>query len=246
MLRACVIDFGGSWDTHLPLAEFSYNNSYQTGLKAAPFEALYGRKCRSPLCWAEVGDKHITGPELIQETTDKVFKIRDRLKVAQDRQKKYADRRRKPLAFQVGDRVMLRVSPWKGVARFGKHDKLSPRYIGPYKIIARVGPVAYRLQLPRELSGVHNVFHVSNLKKCLSDETLVIPPKEVCVDNKLHFREEPVEVSDWKIHKTRRSRIKLVKVRWNSKRGPEFTWEREDEMKRKYPQFFKSARNQAS
>ncbi|KAJ0935015.1 putative nucleotidyltransferase, Ribonuclease H [Helianthus annuus] len=194
MLRACVIDFGGSWDTHLPLAEFSYNAS----IKAAPFEALYGRKCRSPLCWAEVGEKHLTRPELIQETTDKVVQIKNRLRAAADRQKSYADNRRKPLEFQVGDRVMLKVSPWKGVVRFRKGEKLSPCYIGPFEIASRVGPVAYRLKLPQELSGVHDVFHVSNPKKCLSDETLIIPPGEVRVDDKLRFIEEPVEVLDRK------------------------------------------------
>jgi len=193
-----------------------------------------------------VGDKQLSGPELIQETTDKVFKIRDRLKAAQDRQKSYADKRRKPLEFRVGDRVLLKVSPWKGVVRFGKQGKLSPRYIGPYKIIARVGPVAYRLQLPREMSGVHNVFHVSNLRKCLSDETLVIPSKEVQVDEKLQFREEPVEILDRNVHKLRRSNIVMVKVRWDSKRGPEFTWEHEDVMRRKYPHLFKSARKQTT
>ncbi|KAI3704083.1 hypothetical protein L1987_74291 [Smallanthus sonchifolius] len=239
MLRECVIDFGGNWDTHLPLAEFSYNNSYHTSIKAAPFEALYGRKCRSPLCWAEVGEKHLTGPEIVQETTDKIFKIKDRLKAARDRQKSYADNRRKPLEFQIGDRVMLKVSPWKGVARFGNRGKLNPRYVGPFEILARVGPIAYKLKLPHELSNVHNTFHVSNLKKCLSDETLIIPPDKIHIDDKLHFIEEPSEISDWKVQKLRRSRIKLVKVRWNSKRGPEYTWEREDQMKTKYPSLFK-------
>ncbi|KAI3819628.1 hypothetical protein L1987_13469 [Smallanthus sonchifolius] len=241
MLRACVMDFGGNWDTHLPLAEFSYNNSYHTSIKAAPFEALYGRKCRSPLCWAEVGEKHLTGPEIVQETTDKIFKIKDRLKAARDRQKSYADNRRKPLEFQIGDRVMLKVSPWKGVARFGNRGKLNPRYVGPFEILARVGPVAYKLKLPQELNNVQDTFHVSNLKKCLSDETLIIPPDEIHIDDKLHFIEQPIEISDWKVQKLRRSRIKLVKVRWNSKRGPEYTWEREDRMKTKYPSLFADA-----
>ncbi|KAI3695430.1 hypothetical protein L1987_78427 [Smallanthus sonchifolius] len=239
MLRACVMDFGGNWDTHLPLAEFSYNNSYHTSINAAPFEALYGRKCRSPLCWAEVGEKHLTGPEIVQETTDKIFKIKDRLKAARDRQKSYADNRRKPLEFQIGDQVMLKVSPWKGVARFGNRGKLNPRYVGPFEILARVGPVAYKLKLPQELSNVHDTFHVSNLKKCLSDETLIIPPDEIHIDDKLHFIEEPIEISDWKVQRLRRSRVKLVKVRWNSKRGPEYTWEREDQMKTKYSSLFK-------
>ncbi|KAI3745275.1 hypothetical protein L1987_58385 [Smallanthus sonchifolius] len=244
MLRACAIDFGGNWDTYLPLAEFSYNNSYHTSIKAAPFEALYGRKCRSPLCWAEVGDKYLTGPEIIQETTDKIFKIKDCLKAARDRQKSYADNRRRPLEFQVRDRVMLKVSPWKGVARFGNRGKLNPRYVGPFEILARVGSVAYKLKLPQELSNVHDTFHVSNLKKCLSDETLIIPPDEIHKDNKLHFVEEPIKVTDWKVQRTRRSRIKLVMVRWNSKRGPEYTWEREDKMKAKYPFMFTNTPSQ--
>ncbi|KAI3750191.1 hypothetical protein L2E82_20820 [Cichorium intybus] len=155
MLRACVIDFGKAWDTHLPLIEFSYNNSYHTSIKVAPFEALYGRKCRSPLCWAEVGDtqlargqvpnSNLTGPEIIRETTEKIVQIRERLKASRDRQKSYADKRRKPLEFQVGDRVLLKVLPWKGMIRFGKRGKLNPRYIGPFEILARIGPVAYKL-----------------------------------------------------------------------------------------------------
>ena len=240
MLRACVLDFGGSWDIHLPLAEFSYNNSYHASIKAAPFEALYGRKCRSPLCWAEVGDKQFTRIDTIQETTDKVFQIRDRLKAAMDKQKSYADNRRKPLEFQVGDRVLLKVSPWKGVIRFGNQGKLSPRYVGPFKILARVGPVAYRLELPPHLGNVHDVFHVSNLKKCLSDEVVVLPPEEIRVNERLHFVEEPVEILEGLVHKLRRSQIKLVKVRWNSKHGPELTWEREDQMRKKYPHLFPS------
>ncbi|KAI3802311.1 hypothetical protein L1987_30441 [Smallanthus sonchifolius] len=131
------------------------------------------------------------------------------------------------------------VSPWKGVARFGNRGKLNPRYVGPFEILARVGPVAYKLKLSQELSNVHDTFHVSNLKKCLSDETLIIPPDEIHIDDKLHFIEEPIEITDWKVQRLRRSRIKLVKVRWNSKRGPEYTWEREDQMKTKYPSLFK-------
>jgi len=205
MLRACVLDFGGNWDTHLPLVEFSYNNSYHSSIKAAPFEALYGRKCRSPLCWNEVGDNCLTCPELIQETSDKIFRILDRLKAARDRQKSYADKRRKPLEFQVGDKVLLKVSPWKGIIRFGKKGKLSPRYIGPFEVTAKVGPVAYRLKLPEQLSGIHDTFHVSHLKKCLVDETLIIPLDEAHIDNRLHFIEEPVGILDKEVKKLRRS-----------------------------------------
>ncbi|KAD5803083.1 hypothetical protein E3N88_14443 [Mikania micrantha] len=133
---------------------------------------------------------------------------------------------------------MLKVSPWKGVVRFGKKGKLAPRYVGPFEIIERIGPVAYRLRLPDELSGVHDVFHVSNLKKCLADESLVIPIEEIQIDDQLHFIEKPLEIMDRKVKQLRRSRIPIVKVRWNSRRGPEFTWEREDHMKLKYPQLF--------
>ena len=232
------MDFGGSWDTHLLLVEFSYNNSYHTSIKCAPFEALYGRKCRSPICWTEVGDSQITGPELIQETIDKISTIQERLKAARDRQKSYADQRRKPLEFQVGDKVLLKVSHWKGVVRFGKRGKLSPRYVGPFEILERIGPVAYKLKLPQELANIHDTFHVSNLKKCLSDESLHIPMEDIKVDNKLHFIEEPVEIMDRDIKKLKQSRIPIVKVRWSSKRGPEFTWKREDQMKLKHPHLF--------
>ncbi|GJR89348.1 putative reverse transcriptase domain-containing protein [Tanacetum coccineum] len=240
MLCACVIDFGRSWDRHLPLVEFSYNNSYHASIKAAPFEALYGRKCRSPVCWSEVGDSQLTGPELIRETTEKIIQIKNRLLTARSRQKSYADVRRKPMEFNVGDMVMLKVSPWKGVIRFGKRGKLSPRYVGPFKIIERIGPVAYRLELPEKLRGIHNTFHVSNLKKCLADENLVIPLEEIQLDDKLHFIEEPVEIMDREVKQLKQSRIPIVKVRWNSRRGPEFTWEREDFFMKRYPHLFSS------
>ncbi|KAI3742503.1 hypothetical protein L1987_60187 [Smallanthus sonchifolius] len=238
MLRACVIDFGGNWDSHLSLIEFSYNNSYHTSINMAPFEALYGRKCRSPICWNEIGEAQITGPELIQEISDKIIQIRDNIRVARSRQKSYANKRRKPLEFQVGDLVLLKVSPWKGVIRFGKKGKLAPRYVGPFKILERIGKVAYKLELPPSLGNVHPTFHVSNLKKCLVDENLHIPLDDVRIDETMHFVEKPVEIMDREVKQLKRSRIPIVKVRWESKRGPEFTWEREDQMKLKYPHLF--------
>nr|GEV18984.1 putative reverse transcriptase domain-containing protein [Tanacetum cinerariifolium] len=207
-------------EKHLPLVEFSYNNSYHASIKAAPFEALYGRKCRSPVCWAEVGDVQLTGPDIIHETTKKIVQIQQRLQATRDWQRSYANIRQKPLKFQVRNRVMLKVSPRKGLIRFGKQEKLNPRYIGPFKILEWIGPVAYKLELPEELDNVHITFYVSNLKKCLSDISLVIPIKELQLDNKLNFMEEPVEIMDQEINQLRQSRIPIVKVRWNSKRGP--------------------------
>ncbi|GJZ19940.1 putative reverse transcriptase domain-containing protein [Tanacetum coccineum] len=238
MLRACVLDFEGSWDVHLPLVEFLYNNSYHSSMRCALFDALYGRKCRSPIMWAKVGEGQLIGPELVQETTEKFSQIKDKLKTARDRQKSYDNKRRKPLEFSVGDYVLLKVSPWKGVVRFEKKGKLAPRFVRPFEIIEKVGHVAYRLDLPEELNGNHDTFHVSNLKKCLVDPILKVPLDEIRVDAKLNFVEEPVEILEKEFKKLKRSRIAIVKVRWNSKRGPEFTWERKDQMKLKYPHFF--------
>ncbi|GJS35769.1 putative reverse transcriptase domain-containing protein [Tanacetum coccineum] len=213
MLRACVLDFERSWDVHILLVEFSYNNSYHSSVRCATFEALYGRKCRSPIMWAEVGEGQLIGPELVQETTEKISQIKDRLKATRDRNKSYADKRRKPIEFSVGDYVLLKVSPWKG-------------------------HVAYRLDLPEELDGVHDTFHVSNLKKCLADPTLQVPLDEIQVDAKLNFVEDPVEILEIEFKKLNQSRIAIVKVQRNSKCGPEFTWEREDQMKLKYLHLF--------
>ncbi|GJS83992.1 putative reverse transcriptase domain-containing protein [Tanacetum coccineum] len=187
MLLVCVIDFGKGWIKHLPLAEFSYNNSYHASIKAAPYEALYGRKCRSPVCWAEVGEAQLTGPEMIQETTEKIVLIKQRIQAAQDRQKSYADLKRKPMEFEVGDRVMLK---------------------------PRLG------------------------RTCSADEPLAMPLEGIHVDDKLQFVEEPVDIMEREIKRLKRSQIPLAKVRWNSRRGPEFTWEREDSFKQKYLQLF--------
>nr|GEV91573.1 putative reverse transcriptase domain-containing protein [Tanacetum cinerariifolium] len=190
MLRSCAIDFGNSWDQHLPLVEFSYNNSYHS----------------------EVEDSQLTSPKLIRETIEKIVQIKNRLLTTRSRQKSYADVRHKPMEFEVGDKVMLKVSPWKGVIRFGKRGKLSPRYIGPFEIIERIGPVAYKLELPEKLHGIHNTFHVSNLKKCLADENLVILLEEVQLDDKLHFIEKHVEIVDREVKQLKQSQIPIVKV----------------------------------
>ncbi|GKE17875.1 hypothetical protein Tco_1425452, partial [Tanacetum coccineum] len=157
------------------------------------------------------------------ESTDKVVVIKEKLKAARDRQKSYADNRRNPLEFKVGDRVMLKVSPWKGVVHFGKKGMLAPRYVGPFEIPKRIGPVAYQLRLSEELSGIHDTFYVSNIKKCLADASLHVPLDEIKVDKTLRFVEEPVKIMDRKIKSLKRSRISVVKVHGNSKRGPEFT-----------------------
>ncbi|GKE73184.1 putative reverse transcriptase domain-containing protein [Tanacetum coccineum] len=238
MLRACVIEFKKGWVNHLPLVEFSFNNSYHASIKAAPFEALYRRKCRSPVCWAEVGQIQLTGPEIVQETTKKVIQIKQRIQAARDRQKSYADLKRKPMEFQVGDRVMLKISPWKGVVRFGKRGKLNPRYVGPFKVLERIGVVAYKLELPQELSRVHNTFHVSNLKKCYADKPLAVSLDGLHIDDKLHFVEELAYIMDREVKQLKQSRIPIIKVQWNSRRGPEFTWEREDQFRKKYPHLF--------
>ncbi|GJT91039.1 putative reverse transcriptase domain-containing protein [Tanacetum coccineum] len=202
MMRDCAIDFRKGWVDHFPLVEFSYNNSYYASIKASPFKALYGRKCRSPVCWAE---------------------IKKRMQATRDRQKSYADLKRKPMDFQVGDKVMLKVSPWKGVVRFSKWGKLNPRHVGPFKVLEKVRFVAYKLELPKEMSRVHNTFHVSNLKKCYADEPLAIPLDGLHFDDRLHFVEEPVEIMDCEVKQFKQSRILIIKVRWNSRRGPEFT-----------------------
>nr|GEW84369.1 putative reverse transcriptase domain, ribonuclease H-like domain, aspartic peptidase domain protein [Tanacetum cinerariifolium] len=195
MMRACVIDFEKGWVNHLSLVEFSYNNSYHASFKAAPFKALYGRKFRSPIWWTEVGEAQLLGPELIQETTEKIIQIKQRMQAAPcDRQKSYADLQHKPVEFQIRDKVMLKVSPWKGVVRFGKRGKLNPRYVGPFKVLDKVGTVAYKLELLQELSRIPNTFHVSNLKKCHADEPQGVPLDGLHFDDQLQFVEEPVEI----------------------------------------------------
>ncbi|GJU66838.1 reverse transcriptase domain-containing protein [Tanacetum coccineum] len=320
MLRACVLDFGGSWDVHFLSVEFSYNNNYHSSVRCASFKALYGRKCRSLIMWTEVGEGQLIRPELVQETTEKISQIKDRcdnhdlsriirevfVKLWLDSFWKLASGLSREvsmwmmwIAFSLVDSyavsfmrilrlrevarmtarialefaldyafsVSLLLTPLccddihnvtprvsalagydnrlkaaryrqKSVVCFGKKGKLAPRFVRPFEIIEKVGPVAYQLDLPEELNGVHDTFHVSNLNKCLADPTLQVPLDEIRVDAKLNFVEEPVEILEREFKKLKRSRTSIVKVRWNSKCGPEFTWEREDQMKLKYPHLF--------
>ena len=238
MLRACVMDFKGSWDKKLPLIEFSYNNSYQATIGMAPYEALYGRKCRSPVHWFETGEKALAKTDFILSTTEAIKKIRQRIEAAQSRQKSYADKRRRPLEFEVGDSVFLKVAPMKGVMRFGKKGKLSPRYIGPFEIIERIGKVAYKLALPLELASVHNVFHVSMLKKYVADPSHVIRHEVIQVQEDLSYEEKPVKILAREEKTLRNKTIPLVKVLWRNRDVEEATWEREDDMKSRYPELF--------
>nr|GEX24274.1 putative reverse transcriptase domain-containing protein [Tanacetum cinerariifolium] len=205
MLRACVNDFRSSWDKHLPLVEFSYNNSYHASINDVPFKALYGQKYRSPVCWSEVRESQLTVLELVRETTKKIVQIKNRLLTARSRQKSYADLKRRLTKF---------------------------------KVIERIGPVAYKLELLNKLRRIHDTFHVSNLKRCFVNDDVVIPLEEVQLDDKLHFVEEPVEIMDREVKRLKQSWIPIVKVRWNSRRGLEFTWEREDFFRSKYPHLF--------
>jgi hypothetical protein len=211
MLRACVLEFPQKWDDCLPLAEFSYNNSYQESIKMAPFEALYGRRCRTPLNWSEPREWWFFRPDLVKETEEKVQRIRHHLKEAQARQKNYADKRRRPLVFQAKDYVYLKVSPMKGVNWFGVKGKLVPLYIGPFSILDQCGPLAYRLQLPESLSVIHNVFHVSQLKKCLRIPDRTIDVVDVTLEPDLTYSEHPIPVIDQKDRITQKRTLKFYK-----------------------------------
>ena len=239
MLRACVLYHKGSWEEHLPLVEFSYNNSYQASIHMAPYEALYGRPSMSLLCWTEVGESSITGPDLIRDTYEKVSLIQQHLLTAQSRQKSYADVRRRPLEFEVGDHVFLKVMPKRGVVRFGKRGKLSSRFIGPFEILKRVGTVAYQLALPPRMSGVHEVFHVSMLRRYTPDPAHVEDWGEIEVDTDGTFEEGPVCIMDSRDQVLRRKTVRLVRVLWRHRGVEESTWEREDMIQATYPFLFR-------
>jgi hypothetical protein len=239
MLRACVLEFPHKWDDCLPLAEFSYNNSYQESIKMAPFEALYGRRCRTPLNWLEPKEWWFFRPDMVKETEEKVQHIRHNLKEAQARQKNYADKRRRPLVFPANDHVYLKVSPMKGVSRFGVKGKLSPQYIVLFPILERCGQVAYRLQLPESLYAVHNVFHVSQLKKCLWIPDPTIDVVDVALEPNLTYSEHPIRVLDQKDRTTRKRAFKFYKVQWNQ-HTEEATSETQDFLEKNFPKFLAS------
>ncbi|KAL6324088.1 hypothetical protein AAG906_006359 [Vitis piasezkii] len=241
LLRACILDLQGNWDDHLPLVEFAYNNSFQASIGMTPFEALYGRKCRSPICWNDVGERKLLGPELVQLTVEKVALIKEKLKAAQSRHKSYADHRRRDLEFEVGDHVFLKVSPMKSVMRFGRKGKLSPRFVGPFEILERVGTLAYKVALPPSLSKIHNVFHVSTLRKYIYDPSHVVELEPIQISEDLTYEEVPVQIVDVMDKVLRHVVVKLVKVQWSNHSIREATWELEEEMREKHPQLFQDS-----
>ncbi|WVZ97868.1 hypothetical protein U9M48_043376 [Paspalum notatum var. saurae] len=235
MLRECALTYYTKWDQCLPLAEFAYNNSYQKSLEMAPFDALYGRRCRIPLNWSEPDERVTFGLDLVTQAEEQVKLIHSHLKRARSRQKSYSDNRRRPSVFQKGDHVYLRVSPMKGVHRFGVKGKLAPRYIGPFKITEQCGSVAYRLELSSHLAAVHDVFYVSQLKKCLRVREEVVDMSQIQIEPDLTYEEQPIKILDQKQRSTRCITINFYKVQWSNHSEKEETWEQEEYLQTKYP-----------
>ncbi|WVZ93954.1 hypothetical protein U9M48_039903 [Paspalum notatum var. saurae] len=244
MLRAYALTYSTKWDGCLPLAEFAYNNSYQKSLEMAPFKALYGRRCRTPLNWSEPGERVTFGPDLVTQAEEQVKFIHSNLKRAQSRQQSYSDRRRRPLAFEEGDQVYLRVPPMKGVHRFGVKGKLAPLYVGPFKITERCGSVAYRLELPPHLAAVRDMFHVSQLKKCLRVPEEVVDTSQIQIQPDLTYEEHPIKILDQKQRSTRQRTINFYKVQWSNHSEEEATWEQKEFLQTKYPGFLPSTSNE--
>ena len=238
-----MVDYEGGWDRHIPLVEFMYNNSFQSSIRIAPYEALYGRKCRTPLCWTELSEKKVIGLDLIQETKEKVKMIRERIKVVADRQKSYADLKRKDIQYEIREKVFLKISPWKKVVRFGKKGKLSPRFIRSYEVIEKVGLVAYRLALPPELEKIHNVFHVSMLMRYRLDLSHVVSSEVMQLRPDLTCEEEPIEILAREVKEFQNKRIPLLKVLWRNHKTEKATWESEETMRQQYPQLFNEGKN---
>jgi hypothetical protein len=238
MLRACALQYGRSWDKSLSYAEFSYNNSYQESLKMAPFEMLYGQRCRTPLFWNETREQKVFGPDVLEEAEKQVRMVRENIRVTQSRQKSYTNYRRRELSFVVGDFVYLKVSPMRGLRCFKVQGKLTPRFIGPFKILEKRGEVAYQLELPPQLSDVHDVFHVSQLKKCLCVLEEQIPMEDLDAKEDLSYQEHPVRILETSERVTQNKRIKMCKVQWSHHTEEEATWERKEELKAEFPSFF--------
>ncbi|KAL1224869.1 hypothetical protein V5N11_015647 [Cardamine amara subsp. amara] len=234
----CVLDWGGHWADHLNLVEFAYNNSYQASIGMAPFEALYGRPCRTPLCWTQVGESSLLGADFVKETTEKVRIVKLNMKEAQDRQKSYADRRRKELEFAVGDLVYLKMAMLRGPNRFISETKLSPRYMGPVRVLERVGPVAYRLELPNSMRAFHKVFHVSMWKKCLHKDDQVVAGVPSDLTPSMVVEARPLSVLDRRERVVRRKKVPKMQVLWDCNEAEEVTWEPEAKMKRKFSKWF--------
>jgi hypothetical protein len=231
------MEYPGSWDKNLPWAEFLYNNRYQESLKMAPYEALYGRQCHTPLNWIELRERAIFGPDIVVEAEATVCRIQENLKVAKLHQESYANKRCRPLQFEAGDHVYLKVSPMKGVKRFGVIGKLSPRYIGSFPILEKCGKVTYKLELPPSLAGVHDIFHVSQLKKCLKAPVDVVLPKVAPLDTDLTYPEHPIKILDQKSRATRRKTIKFYKIQWSNHTEEKVTWESEDFLRSHHADF---------
>jgi hypothetical protein len=238
ILRAYALQYGRSWDESLPYAEFSCNNSYQESLKMAPFEMLYGRRCRTLLFWNEMGERKVFRPDILEEAEKQVRMVRENLCVAQSRQKSYTDHIRRDLSFEVGDFVYLKVSPMRDLHRFKVRGKLTPRFIGPFKILEKTGEVAHQLELPPQLSDVHDVFHVSQLKKCLRVSEEQIPMEDLDDKEDLSYQEHHVRILETSERVTRNKRIKMCKAQWCHHTEEEATREREEELKAEFPSFF--------
>ncbi|KAK8916912.1 hypothetical protein KSP39_PZI022412 [Platanthera zijinensis] len=238
LLRMVILDLKGSWEKYLSLVEFSYNNSYQSSIQMAPFEALYGRRCRTPLSWAEDGEYKLFPKNQMDKMNDKLTLVRERLKIAQDRQQKYFNAKHRKVDFNVGDMVCLKIKPFKGVSRIRRLGKLSPRYVGPFVISEKIGPVAYRLVLSDALQNVHDVFHVSSLRKYIADPEKIVPSEHIQINSDLSSPTEPYKIVDWQNKQLRNREVRFVKVWWKGHSIHEATWEKEEDMRNLFPQMF--------
>lgn len=236
MLRTCILEWKNSWQKFLPLVEFSYNNSYHASIGMSPYEALYGRPCRTPVCWAEIGERQLLGPQFVEEANEKIKVVQENMRKAQERQKKYADKGRREVIFQADDMVYLKVAAQKGRDRFGKIGKLETRYIGPYRVIARIGEVAYKLELPPDMP-LHPVFHVSMLRKHIRDPNQIEPEPEGLTTD-LTYPQGPLRVGERRIRKLKKREIAQIQVFWGKQHRIVVTWEDEERIRAEYPELF--------